>query len=259
MTYRIAQDFEYVGNDYWRWSAWIEASEAELDRVCEVTWVLHPSFPQPHKVSKERSENFRIRTAGWGVFTLRAEVLTIGNETVVLKHPLRLEYPEDGLSAASKRQEHRLVDTGKSRTVFLSYSARDAQVASRLRADLMNAGLNVLDQTRIEHGLPINQAIDQMIAQSDTVIGLVSDDEMSPWVTAELEAAERAAKPILPVALDTIGEHHESARRFGGRLGKLQVLSVDKAKPDTGAITDAIGTLMHNPHNFENDGGEFNS
>ena len=26
MTLRIAQDFAYVGNDYWNWRAWIETS-----------------------------------------------------------------------------------------------------------------------------------------------------------------------------------------------------------------------------------------
>ena len=68
MSYRIAQDFEYVGNDYWRWSAWIEGSDAELDKVKEVVWILHPSFSQPRVVSKQPSDKFRLKTGGLGYF-----------------------------------------------------------------------------------------------------------------------------------------------------------------------------------------------
>jgi len=39
----IAQDFEYIGNDYWRWRAWIEGKPSDLDAIEKVTWFLHPT------------------------------------------------------------------------------------------------------------------------------------------------------------------------------------------------------------------------
>ncbi len=68
MSYRIGQDYEYVGKDYWRWSAWIEADGAELDNVKQVVWILHPSFKEPRRVTKERASKFRLQTAGWAYF-----------------------------------------------------------------------------------------------------------------------------------------------------------------------------------------------
>jgi hypothetical protein len=46
--YKISQDFNYKGDDYWGWSVWIEAKEEEqLDKIEYVVYVLHPTFKPP--------------------------------------------------------------------------------------------------------------------------------------------------------------------------------------------------------------------
>ena len=194
MSYRIAQDFEYAGNEYWRWWAWIEAGDASLDKVREVTWILHPTFKQSRVRVTDRSSKFQLKTAGWGTFLLRAEVVLQDGAKQLLKHNLRLEYAKTSANEASVRMRAPAKSV-RPLTVFLSYSTQDSRTAARWRVGLNKAGFEVMDQTRLGAGERWGEALKRMISQADAVVGLVGDDEISPWVSAELEAAVAADKP----------------------------------------------------------------
>jgi hypothetical protein len=207
MSYRIAQDFEYTGNEYWRWWAWIEAGEAELDNVQEVTWILHHTFKQSRVRVTDRSSKFALKTAGWGTFLLRAQVVLKDGAKQLLKHNLRLEYPKPSTNEPRAGMTG-AADSRRPLTVFLSYSAQDTRMAARCREGLKKAGFDVLDQTRLETGQLWGDALKRMISQADAVVGLVGEDEISPWVSAELEAAVAADKPafvLLPPQASTAG------------------------------------------------------
>jgi hypothetical protein len=82
--------------------------------------------------------------------------------------------------------------------VFLSYSGQDARIAARLRAELEKvAGLEVLDMTRVNVGEPLGDAVQRMISKSDAVVGIVGEDEVSPFVIDELGAGVASAKPAM--------------------------------------------------------------
>ena len=94
MKYKIGQDFEYLGNDYWQWRAWIDADKAALDRIAQVVWILHPTFSNPRVVTKDRKRRFMLKTAGWGTFRLRAEIDLRDGTTATASRNLTLEYPD---------------------------------------------------------------------------------------------------------------------------------------------------------------------
>jgi hypothetical protein len=192
MSYRIAQDFEYVGKDYWRWSAWIEGDDAELNKVKEVVWILHPSFKRTRIATNDRNNKFRLRSAGWGTFQLKAEVLLADGDTLLLKRSLKLEYPE-----GSGHSQDFIPSKERPPTVYLSYSTEDSRVVAKLRTGLESAGLKVLDQTRVVAGEPYSEALRRMITESDGIIGFVSEGDVSPWVSAEIKTAASYAKPTL--------------------------------------------------------------
>lgn len=98
MALRIEQGYLYQGEDYWKWWIWIDGSEEELDLIDHVTYILHPTFPKPVREVKNRLTNFRLETAGWGVFLIRATVKHKGGRETHLKHFLTLEYPDDAIS-----------------------------------------------------------------------------------------------------------------------------------------------------------------
>jgi transcription initiation factor IIF auxiliary subunit len=100
MALKIAQDYKYVGDDYWKWTAWLDGPDKELDQVKSVTYNLHPTFPRPVRTIDSREDNFRLKTAGWGGFTLYAKVLRKNGTTEKLQHEVELRYPSGKLTKA---------------------------------------------------------------------------------------------------------------------------------------------------------------
>ena len=100
MSLKIAQDFDYKGNDWWEWSVWIEGTEQELDQINYVEYTLHPTFSKPVRIITDRSSKFLLKTAGWGVFTIYAKAAHDDGKATLLEHDLELLYPDGTPTAA---------------------------------------------------------------------------------------------------------------------------------------------------------------
>lgn len=96
----IQQSESYVADDWWNWSVWIEGAPEELDGVSRVEWQLHPTFPNPIRVITDRTTNFRLDTAGWGVFPIHAAIHFSDGRMEKLRHYLELHYPDGGRATA---------------------------------------------------------------------------------------------------------------------------------------------------------------
>ena len=93
MSLRIAQDARYEGEDWWEWSVWIEADDVELDAIEFVQYTLHHTFAQPVRRVSDRSTQFRLKSSGWGGFTIYSKVVRKDSSEVKLQHELKLYYP----------------------------------------------------------------------------------------------------------------------------------------------------------------------
>lgn len=100
MSLRLKNDWKYVGEDRWDWDVYLVSDNpAELEKVEDVKYVLHPTFSNPVRVVKNRQEGFRLRTNGWGTFLITAFVRFKSGDKVKLEHELDLNYnPESGSS-----------------------------------------------------------------------------------------------------------------------------------------------------------------
>jgi hypothetical protein len=222
MTLRIAQDYEYAGDDYWHWRAWIEGRASDLAAVESVKWLLHPSFTPSVVESTDRGSGFRLESSGWGTFVLKAELHRTDGSVSALRWTLKLAYPEsetspptrDGpakdrdLPAASGAappaaapQEGALRE-GALRKVFLSYGAEDRRRAVGLRHTLESLGLQVVDDSQIGPGEPWELAARNLQAGADATIAYVSSDTPSQFVAREVNTSMQAGKPTLVIASD---------------------------------------------------------
>lgn len=96
----IAQDQRYHGDDWWTWSVWIEGSDDQLDQIDHVVYQLHPTFPEPVRTVKRRASKFKLKSEGWGVFTVYARVFTREGAACKLSHELVLRYPDGSATTA---------------------------------------------------------------------------------------------------------------------------------------------------------------
>jgi transcription initiation factor IIF auxiliary subunit len=93
MPLGIAQAAKYEGDDWWEWSVWIEAEESELDAIEFVQYTLHHTFPQPVRRISDRTTHFRLKSSGWGGFTIYAKAVQKDRSETTLQHELKLYYP----------------------------------------------------------------------------------------------------------------------------------------------------------------------
>ena len=100
MALTIEQDFNYKGDDYWRWSIWLGGPDEEVAAVDHVVYTLHPTFPNPVRTVTDRSSRFRLDTAGWGTFLIYAKVVGRDKQEQHLQHQLELSYPDDAPAPA---------------------------------------------------------------------------------------------------------------------------------------------------------------
>lgn len=235
MSLRIVQSEQYIGNDYWRWSAWLEGPSAELKAVRVVDWLLHPSFDPAVLRRSDAADGFRIDSSGWGTFVLKARVTRRDDSRITLRHALTLYYPDDAADAAPpskpparpaaprsargpvEQPRHEAVRAlagaaepaaaGLSpRRVFLSFGAEDRHEAARLRQTLQTLGVDVVDPSSIQPGAPLDMALRQLQDSADATLALVSSDTPSPWVAREVNASQATGKPTLVLSREALGQ-----------------------------------------------------
>ena len=93
MTIHVEQEMEYERNDWWNWSVWVEGDAAELDCISSVVYTLHSTFANPVRTITDRRTKFRLQSAGWGGFTIYAQVFDKEGSSRKLEHSLKLYYP----------------------------------------------------------------------------------------------------------------------------------------------------------------------
>lgn len=99
-NYKVAQSAHYEGEDWWKWSLWIEASDRDLDMIHNVIYNLHFTFNNPVRIIKTRMNKFRLDSSGWGTFTIYVRI-NFKDETVLdLEHELELFYDDGEVAPA---------------------------------------------------------------------------------------------------------------------------------------------------------------
>ena len=95
MNFAVAQSQKYEGDQWWKWSLWIEGSEEDLDEIRSVTYTLHPTFPEPIRTVTDRASKFQLRCSGWGIFLIPVEVRLKNGKSVRLAHQLQFSIPRN--------------------------------------------------------------------------------------------------------------------------------------------------------------------
>ncbi len=61
---------ELHGRTYYRWRVFLDEPRLVLNRIAEVQYLLHPTFPEPFQVRRDPGTKFALETSGWGSFMI---------------------------------------------------------------------------------------------------------------------------------------------------------------------------------------------
>jgi transcription initiation factor IIF auxiliary subunit len=99
-NYKIAQDSKYEGEDWWKWSVWVDASEKDLNAIDHLVYTLHSTFYNPVRINKDRKSKFKLSAEGWGTFTIYCRIFLKNDDQIPLEHSLELKYPDGSITTA---------------------------------------------------------------------------------------------------------------------------------------------------------------
>ena len=68
------------GKDYFVWRVFVDENSDALDQIKSVQYLLHPTFPNPLRISENRKSKFALESSGWGNFNMQITV-TFNDET----------------------------------------------------------------------------------------------------------------------------------------------------------------------------------
>jgi TIR domain/YEATS family len=228
MSLGIQQEASYAGDGLWRWSVWLDGPDAELDGVESVEWVLHPTFPNPIVLVRQRQTRFRLDSSGWGAFEINAHVQTKAGTHQHLKHWLRLEEEPDRDSAAAPPAEERPA-------VFVSAGVRDAAWEEAVRDALTRRDLVVLTASDLPGGVPAEAAISSTLDKADMVVGIFSD-KSGPWAEREVTAAVEKDLSVVPLV---VGPHAKVPAHLQA-VRAVRVERLDEVDAAIGQIVDRL-------------------
>ena len=199
MNLKTVQDASFMGNDWWTWRVWIDGPAPDLDAVESVTYRLHPTFPDPIRIVRDRVSQFRLEGYGWGEFSIPINVALKTGETHRLRHDLVLERPAPTsvrASAGATLPYH-----------FISYSRVDAVVfGAGLRQALLDAEPPIhtwFDQFDLPPGADAEEAISQAVRDCESLLLVLTGEGADPTSAGEWHRALKYRKPILLLKVHT--------------------------------------------------------
>jgi hypothetical protein len=193
MTMTIAQESRRAGRSRWEWAVWLKGTDAELDDVVEVIYMLHPTFRQPIRTTSDRTSSFRLASSGWGEFELRARARRKTDGDLELTH---------WLSLAEGQTPTLRVGTPTAKSVFLSSTVADAPIAEALREALRAQGLETRASSEMrDEAWSWPESIAQSTRNADALVILVTG-RISPWMEEEARLFVKQGKPVLPVLVN---------------------------------------------------------
>src|SRR5438876_2404567 len=201
MKVSLKQRATYIGDDRWKWSVWVDGDKADLAQIDFVEYVLHPTFSPPIRRVDHRGSKFRLDSAAWGEFRIRALIATKDGHTKRISHWLELRYPTEGKAQAQKKEETESTESEDTRQAFfLSCNIADSLFANALSKALIARGARVLMVTDEPSDLPWEASIRRLLDQADFAVFIISD-ALSIWLKRDIEATNEHGIPIIPVII----------------------------------------------------------
>ncbi len=81
------------GQGFYEWRVFVDEGPEVLNRIAQVDYQLHPTFPQPFQSSKNREAQFELTASGWGEFRILITVHYTNGQLAKTSYWLSLNRP----------------------------------------------------------------------------------------------------------------------------------------------------------------------
>jgi YEATS family len=130
------------GRPYFEWRVFVDEKPQVLNTIAQVDYLLHPTFPDPFRTSRDRDKHFELIASGWGTFRIVITIhYTNGSEA---KTSYTLDFDKSWpapASAKAKLDKIRVVQTGSAAATgwVFDISVDGKKMISLPKRDYVNA------------------------------------------------------------------------------------------------------------------------
>jgi hypothetical protein len=75
---------------YFKWRVFVDEPDQVLNRIAEVQYLLHPTFPEPLQIRTNPNDKFAVDASGWGEFLIQITIKYKDQTTVKTGYQLNL-------------------------------------------------------------------------------------------------------------------------------------------------------------------------
>jgi transcription initiation factor IIF auxiliary subunit len=134
----LVQSDRYFGNEggrpTWEWTVRLQGDAVDLADVANVTYHLHPSFPNPDRTVTGAPENgFALTTRGWGTFTVGATIRFHDGSTLRRSVDLEFRDPVRDTLTLTNRSRYAGYWDGQNRWQWTAYLDGPLGLLRRIR------------------------------------------------------------------------------------------------------------------------------
>jgi pYEATS domain-containing protein involved in immunity/TIR domain-containing protein len=216
---RLRNDATLLKEDWWSWSVWLDGPDEALDQVESVRYTLHPTFPEPIRVVTDRASRFKLRSEGWGEFTIQALVITTQGESLALERWITFSPAQDKTTSPRRPR------------IFISSSAIDKPVVSSLRRHVEEQGVEVLAAEDVKATDSWLQSANEAVRDAD-LVAFVTSGELRGFAEEELAQARANKKKIVPILLG-------SSTKPPSEFSEVETVQLESAE-QIGSVADLL-------------------
>lgn len=99
------------GKARYDWCVFVKADMETLNSIEYVKYILHPTFHNPERVTKNKNDRFAIYSNGWGTFSIKIEI--VFRDMGILKTDYYLLLKENDWPTKSIRESSLDVDSSR--------------------------------------------------------------------------------------------------------------------------------------------------
>lgn len=195
---------------WWKWSVWVEAEPTTLKKIMQVTYTLHPTFPDPVRVVQGAARKFRLDSGGWGEFMIHAVVEMRGGAKKKLSHWLRLSDEAPAKTPRPRKGSRRVAgppsgldEVEGAPRVLVLHALREALVADGIARHLEKASIRVDTSRDLNPKLPFKISLERALsgaAAAVVVIGKEMPSDLLGGIDIVLNAKVRVVPVVVGIA-----------------------------------------------------------
>jgi transcription initiation factor IIF auxiliary subunit len=176
-NYSMRAEIKYE-QAWFDWCVFVAAEKPVLNRIAQVHYQLHPTFPNPIRITDDRNHRFPLITNGWGEFSLSITVALIDGTSETSSYWVRLRsdaWPKKRRPTKFETNEEERVYDVLAEGQFRWRKLNTIERRTGLKTDVIFKALERLESTNLARKAEVRSIDQQEMWGATAIVGIMPE------------------------------------------------------------------------------------